>query len=176
MSIPVWAYCQIRKIAFPAFLVHAQPAILRGFFFRKRPMMVNYTKTCHSRCDEPHFNEGTFLFHLAYWEESIILIAKMDLRKWTTFCRSYVFQVCFRERKLLYFVSNLTEVSSYGPNWQAVTIDSGDGLMPIIQQVVSYTNGGLINWRIYVAKSQLMEWVDNQKLFWIFYRLTWISI
>ena len=57
----------------------------------------------------------------------------------------------FRERKVLYFDWNVTEVCSYGSNWQYSSIGLDNDLVPNRRQAIIWTNADPIQWRIYAA-------------------------
>ena len=50
----------------------------------------------------------------------------------------------------LCFESNVTEFCFHVSNWQQTSIDSGNGLASGRQQAIIWTDGGLVNWHIYV--------------------------
>ena len=59
----------------------------------------------------------------------------------------------FYEWKVLYFDSNFTDVWSQATNWQKVSIVLGNGLVPSRQQAITWTNVGLVHWRMYICMS-----------------------
>ena len=61
------------------------------------------------------------------------------------------FQMHFHGWKFLYFHSNFTEVCSQGPNWQWVSVGSGNGLTPNRRQAITRANAGPVHWHIYAA-------------------------
>ena len=94
-------------------------------------------------------------------------------QKWPQFCRRH-FLISFPEWKLLYFVSNVSEVSSRGSNWQWIRIGSDDGFVHRYQTII-WTNGGLFHWHIGLYASlllnELKSWSNNNR----FEFCTWIK-
>ena len=59
------------------------------------------------------------------------------------------FSSAFLNKILL--ILNFTKVCSKGSNWQTVVIFTVDGLVPHVQQPITWTKDGSLHWRIYVA-------------------------
>ena len=53
---------------------------------------------------------------------------------------------------MLYCDINLIDVWSYGLNEQRASIGSDDGLAPMRQQAIIWTNDGLLHWSIYASR------------------------
>ena len=79
--------------------------------------------------------------------------------KWLPFHR-HPFQMQFRQWKFFHFDSNVTEVCSWGSNWQKVSIGSGNGLAPNRWQAITWTNVDSVHPRIDVALGgdELVHW------------------
>ena len=65
-------------------------------------------------------------------------------------------QIHFLEWKL-YSYSNLTEINSQRSNWKYANIGLDNGLAPNRCQTISWTNDGLVSWRIYVIRPQCVN-------------------
>ena len=63
-----------------------------------------------------------------------------------------IFQMHFREWKILDFESNFTDVCPQGSNWQSSSIGLDNGLAPNRRQAIILTNADPINWRIYATQ------------------------
>ena len=63
---------------------------------------------------------------------------------------------CIFEWKWRNSDSNFTEICSHESNWQKASIGSGNRLAPKRRHAITWTNDGLVHWRIYVA---LGRWV-----------------
>ena len=57
----------------------------------------------------------------------------------------------FRERNVLYFDENFTDVCFYGSNSNQPCIGLDNGLVPNRRYAIIWTNAGSVYWRIYTA-------------------------
>ena len=119
---------------------------------------VTFTKDwCHKKCPWPYLihnrsSEIALLKSLPHHLPRTNKLTYWGRDKFAPFCRQH-FQMHFLEWKCMSFALNLPEVCSLGSNWQYSSIGSDNGLAPTRWQVIIWTNGGLVHWRIYASLS-----------------------
>ena len=62
-----------------------------------------------------------------------------------------IFKRIFLNENVRIFISNFTEICSWGSNWQLVSIGSGNGLAPNRWQAITWSNDDPVYRRIYAA-------------------------
>ena len=82
--------------------------------------------------------------------QGLLLLTHISWTKWPPYRRRHV-QTHFLEWKCLNLKYNFSEISSFGSNWQYVSIGSDNGLVPYRRQAIIWTNADPFHLCIYAA-------------------------